>query len=217
MTRPRLVRGGAGSGGASSGGAGRPPGGTPPGGEGGAGGGGGATAGPPQLVPGLDQEDERWMRMALDEAMRAAEEGEVPVGAIVVLEGRVLGRGHNRTEATHDPTAHAEILAIGAASTALGDWRLTNADIYVTLEPCAMCAGAIQLGRFRRVVFGPRDPKFGACGSILNVVEAPRLNHQVEVTEGVLAEESRFALRQFFRRLRQQGREVAPGDPFETE
>jgi tRNA(adenine34) deaminase len=168
-------------------------------------------------APPPDNDDERWMRVALDEAMRAAEEGEVPVGAVVVLDGRILGRGHNRTEKTHDPTAHAEILAIGAASTALGDWRLANADIYVTLEPCAMCAGAIQLGRFRRLVFGPRDPKFGACGSVLNVVEAPRLNHQVEVTEGVLADESRFALRQFFRRLRQQGREVATGDPFDPE
>jgi len=212
VTRPRLVRGGAG------GGEKRPPGGEPPGGTGGAPG-GGAGASPPfdDELLGLQAVDERWMRLALDEAMRAAEEGEVPVGAVVVLDGRVLGRGHNRTESTHDPTAHAEILAIGAASAALGDWRLTNADIYVTLEPCAMCAGAIQLGRFRRVVFGPRDPKFGACGSILNVVEAPRLNHRVDVTEGVLADESKFALRQFFRRLRTQGREVAPGDPFETE
>lgn len=155
------------------------------------------------------------MRIALDEAMRAAEEGEVPVGAVVVLDGRVLGRGHNRTEATHDPTAHAEILAIGAASAALGDWRLVGADVFVTLEPCAMCAGAMQLGRIRRLVFGPRDPKFGACGSVLNVIEAPRLNHRVQVTEGVLAEESRFALRQFFRRVRARGREAAVSDPFE--
>jgi tRNA(adenine34) deaminase len=140
------------------------------------------------------------MRVALDEAMLAAEQGEVPVGAVVVLDGRVMGRGHNRTESSKDPTAHAEILAIGAASAALGDWRLVGADLYVTLEPCAMCAGAIQLGRLRRVVFGPRDSKFGACGSVLNVVDNPHLNHQVEVIEGVLAEESRFALRQFFRR-----------------
>jgi tRNA(adenine34) deaminase len=164
---------------------------------------------------GSPADDERWMRVALDEAMRAAEEGEVPVGAVVVLDGRVVGRGHNRTEMTHDPTAHAEILAIGAASAALGDWRLVGADMFVTLEPCAMCAGAIQLGRMRRVVFGPRDPKFGACGSVLNVVEAPALNHQVEVVEGVLAEESRFALRQFFRRLRQEGREAPQQDPFD--
>lgn len=160
---------------------------------------------------------ERWMRAALDEAMLAAEEDEVPVGAVVVLDGRIIGRGHNRTEATHDPTAHAEILAIGAAAAALGDWRLTGADLYVTLEPCAMCAGAMQLGRVRRVVFGPRDPKFGACGSVLNVVEAPRLNHQVEVVEGVLAAESRFALRSFFRKLRQQEREAPSEDPFDEE
>ncbi len=197
MNRPRIVPGGA----------------TPRSGQGSGGGGGAADGNPPES----SDEDERWMRLALDEAMRAAEAGEVPVGAVVVLDGRLLGRGHNRTEATHDPTAHAEIMAIGAASTALGDWRLSGADIYVTLEPCSMCAGAIQLGRFRRVIFGPRDPKFGACGSVLNVVEAPRLNHQVGVVEGVLAEESRFALRQFFRRLRQSGRETASGDPFESE
>jgi tRNA(adenine34) deaminase len=180
---------------------------------------------PAPVVPGgpfggtgrSDDDHGRWMRLALDEAMRAAEEGEVPVGAVVVFEGRVLGRGHNRTEASHDPTAHAEILAIGAAATALGDWRLAGADIYVTLEPCSMCAGAIQLARFRRVVFGPRDPKFGACGSVLNVVDMPRLNHQVEVVEGVLAAESRFALRQFFRRLRTAGREAAADDPFEDD
>ena len=158
---------------------------------------------------------ERWMRAALDEAMRAAEEGEVPVGAVVVLDGRMLGRGHNRTIATHDPTAHAEILALGAAGEALGDWRLTGADLYVTLEPCAMCAGAIQLGRLRRVIFGPRDPKFGGCGSVLNVVAQPKLNHQVEVVEGVMVAESTFALRSFFRKLRQKGDETGLPDPFE--
>ncbi|HZM17416.1 MAG TPA: tRNA adenosine(34) deaminase TadA [Candidatus Krumholzibacteria bacterium] len=160
------------------------------------------------------EEHERWMRLALDEAMRGAEEGEVPVGAVVVLGQRVLGRGHNRTEATHDPTAHAEVLAIGAAGEALGDWRLTGADLYVTLEPCAMCAGAIQLGRLRRVIFGPRDPKFGGCGSVVNVLAQVQMNHRVECIDGVLAEESRFVLRRFFRELRRQGREVAASDPF---
>ncbi len=153
------------------------------------------------------------MRVALDEAMRAAEEGEVPVGAVVVMEGRILGRGHNRTEATHDPTAHAEILALGAASAALGDWRLTGAAVYVTLEPCAMCAGAMVLARVQRVIFGPRDPKFGACGSVLDVLGVPRLNHHVDRTEGVLEAESVFALRTFFRRLRTQGRSDE-ADPF---
>jgi tRNA(adenine34) deaminase len=160
------------------------------------------------------EDHERWMRVALDEAMRGAEEGEVPVGAVVVLDNRILGRGHNRTENTHDPTAHAEVLAIGAAGEALGDWRLTGADLYVTLEPCAMCAGAVQLARFRRVIFGPRDPKFGGCGSVLNVLDQARLNHRVESIEGVLAEESRFVLRRFFRELRRQGREAASSDPF---
>jgi tRNA(adenine34) deaminase len=159
---------------------------------------------------------ERWMRVALDEAMRAAEEGEVPVGAVVVIEGRILGRGHNRTEATHDPTAHAEILALGAASAALGDWRLTGASLYVTLEPCAMCAGAMILARVERVVFGPRDPKFGACGSVMDVLGVPRLNHHVDVVEDVLAAESRFALRTFFRRLRAQGSSIE-SDPFTEE
>lgn len=162
----------------------------------------------------LLEEHERWMRLALDEAMRGAEEGEVPVGAVVVRGQRVLGRGHNRTEATNDPTAHAEVLAIGAAGEALGDWRLTGADLYVTLEPCAMCAGAIQLGRLRRVIFGPRDPKFGGCGSVVNVLAQVQMNHRVECIDGVLAEESRFVLRRFFRELRRQGREVAASDPF---
>jgi len=162
----------------------------------------------------MDAGHERWMRVALDEAMRGAEEGEVPVGAVVVLADRIVGRGHNRTQATHDPTAHAEVLAIGAAGDAIGDWRLAGADLYVTLEPCAMCAGAIQLGRLRRVIFGPRDPKFGGCGSVLNILQEPRFNHQVEAIEGVLAEESRFVLRRFFQQLRKQGNESAVPDPF---
>jgi tRNA(adenine34) deaminase len=163
------------------------------------------------------QEHERWMRVALDEAMRGAEAGEVPVGAVIVRDQRILGRGHNRTESSHDPTAHAEILAIGAAGEALGDWRLTGADLYVTLEPCAMCAGAIQLGRLRRVVFGPRDPRFGGCGSVVNVLQQSNMNHRVESVEGILAEESRFVLRRFFRALRREGREVAASDPFPDE
>jgi tRNA(adenine34) deaminase len=157
---------------------------------------------------------ERWMRLALQEALAAEEEGEVPVGAVVVYENRIIGRGHNRTVATSDPSAHAEILTLGAAGAAVGDWRLTGVDIYVTLEPCAMCAGAIQLGRLRRVVFGPRDPKFGGCGSVLDVLREPRLNHQVEVVEGVLADESRSLLQGFFRRLRSEDRVTATPDPF---
>jgi tRNA(adenine34) deaminase len=164
-------------------------------------------------LPGV-LDHERWMRQALDEAFAAEEEGEVPVGAVVVYENRIIGRGHNRTVATSDPSAHAEILALGAAGAAVGDWRLTGVDIYVTLEPCAMCAGAIQLGRLRRVVFGPRDPKFGGCGSVLDVLRESRLNHQVEVLEGVLADESRSLLQGFFRRLRTEDRVTAMPDPF---
>ena len=146
----------------------------------------------------LAENHERWMRAALDEAMRAAEEGEVPVGAVVVLDGRILGRGHNRTEATHDPTAHAEILAIGAASAALGNWRLAGADLYVTLEPCSMCAGAIVLARIPEVVFGAYDPKAGAAGSVLDVLGEPALNHRPKVTGGVLADECAALLERFF-------------------
>ena len=149
---------------------------------------------------------ERWMRQALNEAMDAAEEGEVPVGAVVVYENRIIGRGHNRTVATHDPSAHAEILALGAAGAAVGDWRLTGVDIYVSLEPCAMCAGAIQLGRLRRAVFGPRDPKFGGCASLGNVLTDPRLNHRAQILEGVGADEARELLQTFFRSKREAGR-----------
>jgi len=152
---------------------------------------------------GTAQNDERWMRVALDEAMRAAEDGEVPVGAVVVLDGKVIGRGHNRTEGTHDPTAHAEILAIGAASAALGDWRLSGADIYVTLEPCAMCAGAMQHARIKRLVFGASDPKTGACGSVVDLFAEPKLNHHTQVRGGVLGAESGRLLSQFFAERRE--------------
>jgi tRNA(adenine34) deaminase len=159
--------------------------------------------------------DEYFMREAISLARAAECLGEVPVGAIVVRAGKIVGRGFNSPIGASDPTAHAEIAALRDAARSLGNYRLPGCELFVTLEPCAMCAGAIQLARFRRVVFGPRDPKFGACGSVLNVVEMPRLNHQVEVVEGVLAAESRFALRQFFRRLRQAGREAAADDPFD--
>ena len=152
-------------------------------------------------------EDERWMRLALAEAEKAFQEDEVPVGAVVVQDGCIIGRGHNRTEHLQDPTAHAEILAIGAAASALSSWRLEGADIYVTVEPCSMCAGALVLARVKRLVFGVRDPKAGACGSILNIVRHDRLNHRIEVTEGVLADEAAGLLREFFRHLRRRGPE----------
>ena len=153
----------------------------------------------------MDQ-DERWMRLALKEAERAYEEDEVPVGAVVVYEGRVIGRGHNRTEGLKDPTAHAEILAIGAAANYLDSWRLEGTTLYVTLEPCAMCAGAIVLARVDRLVFGAYDPKAGACGSLMNIVQDPRLNHRVEVRAGVLEEACGSLLKSFFQKLRSEKR-----------
>jgi tRNA(adenine34) deaminase len=142
------------------------------------------------------------MRMALREAERAAREGEVPVGAILVLGGRVLARAHNRSIHLHDPSAHAEILALRRAAKKLGNYRMEGCVLYVTIEPCAMCAGAVVQARLQRLVFGALDPKAGAGGSVLNVLEHPRLNHQPVVTPGVLAEKCSAVLREFFRRKR---------------
>ncbi len=146
------------------------------------------------------------MRLALREATRAAREQEVPVGATVVRDGQALARAHNRPIALRDPTAHAEILALRRAARKLGNYRLTGCDLYVTIEPCAMCAGAIVQARLRRVVFGATDPKGGASGSALKVLNHPKLNHQVEVVAGVLAEECAALLREFFRARRGKGR-----------
>ena len=146
---------------------------------------------------------ERWMAQALREAELAADEGEVPVGAIVVHNNMVIGRGYNRTEGLHDATAHAEILAIGSASETIGDWRLEDCTLYVTLEPCPMCAGAIVQARIPRLVYAAADPKAGACGTLYDITRDPRLNHQVEVVTGVLAEESAALLKTFFQQLRE--------------
>lgn len=146
--------------------------------------------------------DERFMEMALAEASAAASEGEVPVGAVVVWDGRIIGRGHNRVETAQDPTAHAEILALGAAAQTVQTWRLDEATIYVTLEPCHMCAGAIVLARIARLVYGARDPKAGACGSLAMVPQDLRLNHRVEVLPEVLAEECGGILERFFKERR---------------
>ena len=146
--------------------------------------------------------DERWMRQALALAQRAAEEGEVPVGAVAVKDNRVLGRGYNRTEALQDPTAHAEILAITAAVDALGSKWLEGVTLYVTLEPCVMCAGALVLARIDRLVFGAFDPKMGACGTLYTVPQDSRLNHNIEVVGGILQQECGTILSQFFDRLR---------------
>jgi tRNA(adenine34) deaminase len=146
--------------------------------------------------------DERWMREALDEAAAAVEHGDVPIGAVVVRGGTIIGRGRNERERREDPTAHAEILALRGAAAALGSWRVLDATLYVTLEPCAMCAGAIVLSRIPRVVYGCTDPKAGAAGSVLDVLAEPRLNHRPEVHRGVLAQECADLLRSFFRERR---------------
>jgi tRNA(adenine34) deaminase len=145
-----------------------------------------------------DDGDERYMRLALREAGRASEHGDVPIGAVVVVAGEVVAEAHNERELRQDPTAHAEILALRAAAAAAGSWRVLDAALYVTLEPCAMCAGAIVLARVPRVVFGANDPKAGAGGSVLDVLAEPRLNHRPEVARGLLAEECGELLSGFF-------------------
>jgi tRNA(adenine34) deaminase len=142
--------------------------------------------------------DEYFMRLALREAERALEHDDVPIGAVVVHEGEVIGSGCNERELREDPTAHAELLALREAARALGSWRVLDSVLYVTLEPCAMCAGAIVLARVPRVVFGTRDPKAGAAGSVLDVLAEPRLNHRPEVAGGLLAEECATLLTSFF-------------------
>ena len=143
-------------------------------------------------------EHERWMERAVGEARRALEHDDVPIGAIVVHDGEVVGAGHNEREHRQDPTAHAEVIALRAAAAALGSWRVLDATLYVTLEPCAMCAGAIVLARVPHVVFGCPDPKAGAAGSVLDVLAEERLNHRPEVVAGVLADECSALLRDFF-------------------
>ena len=142
--------------------------------------------------------DERFMRLALREAERAAERGEVPIGAVVVREGEVIAAAGNEREGRSDPTAHAEMLAIREAAGKLGGWRIPDSVLYVTLEPCAMCAGAIVLARIPRVVYGAPDPKAGAAGSVLDVLGERRLNHRPQVDPGLLADESAALLESFF-------------------
>jgi tRNA(adenine34) deaminase len=146
--------------------------------------------------------DEIWMEEALREAQRALANGEVPVGAVVVHEGRVIGRGSNCPISSNDPTAHAEILALREAGAAVGNYRLVDCDLYVTVEPCAMCAGAITHARIRRLIYGAEDAKAGAVHSMLQVLNHPKLNHQVEVTSGVLAARCMDLLQTFFRERR---------------
>jgi tRNA(adenine34) deaminase len=150
----------------------------------------------------IRESDELWMQEALRSAQRALESGEVPVGAVVVLDGKVVGRGFNRTITDCDPTAHAEIVALRNAGAAVGNYRLLNCDLYVTIEPCAMCTGAIMHARIRGVVYGAEDPKAGAVHSVMQVLNHPALNHQVEVRTGVLAGQCSELLQQFFRARR---------------
>jgi len=156
----------------------------------------------PSEIEHKNSDDRRWMKEALKEAKLAYKKKEVPVGAVVVYEDKIIGRGHNQVESLKDPTAHAEILAIGAASNFLGSWRLSQASIYVTVEPCIMCAGAIILSRIDRLIFGTKDPKAGACGSLYNLVQDIRLNHQVQIVTDVLKEECAFLLDSFFKEIR---------------
>jgi tRNA(adenine34) deaminase len=146
--------------------------------------------------------DEHFMRLALREAERALEHEDVPVGAVVTHHGEVAGLGRNERELRQDPTAHAEVLAIREAARALGRWRLLDCVLYVTLEPCAMCAGAIVLARVPRVVYGATDPKAGAAGSVLDVLGEPSLNHRPQVDGGLLADAAAVLLREFFGRRR---------------
>jgi tRNA(adenine34) deaminase len=145
-----------------------------------------------------DDDDEYFMRLALREAGRAREHGDVPIGAVVVLAGEVIAEGRNERELRGDPTAHAEILALREAARALGSWRVLETTLYVTLEPCAMCAGAIVLARVPRLIYGASDPKAGAAGSVLDVLSEPRLNHRPEVLGGLLEEQCGALLSGFF-------------------
>jgi tRNA(adenine34) deaminase len=152
------------------------------------------------------QSDEHWMNEAMRLAKKAAQIGEVPVGAIIVHEGNAIGRAYNQVETLKDATAHAEMLALTQAQSVIGDWRLNESVLYVTKEPCPMCAGAIVHCRLKRVVFGVSDDKAGACGGAINLLALPGLNHHCEITPGVRAEESKMILQDFFRERRSQNR-----------
>lgn len=147
---------------------------------------------------------ESFMRLALAEAKKAETLGEVPVGAVIVHDGRVIARGHNRTQTDRDPTAHAEMIAIREAAKVLGGWRLPDCVMFVTLEPCSMCAGAIVWSRIDRLIIGAMDPKAGACGSVFNIPQERKLNHYTQIETGLLADECGGLLKAFFRERRKQ-------------
>jgi tRNA(adenine34) deaminase len=158
----------------------------------------------------MEQGHEYFMQLALREAQRSADADEVPVGAIIVKNGAVIGRAHNQTELLKDPTAHAEMIAITQAASAVGDWRLTDTLLYVTKEPCPMCAGAIVLARIPVVVFGVPDPKRGGAVSVFNILNHPQLNHRPEIIQGILEEPCRDMLQDFFRKKRNSSRKDNP-------
>jgi tRNA(adenine34) deaminase len=163
--------------------------------------------------PGTHERYHRYMEQALLEAARAKGENEVPVGCVVTLGDRIIGRGHNQRETLQDATAHAEMIAISAACQTLGTWRLEDCAIYVTLEPCPMCAGAIVLSRIGDLIYGASDPKAGACGSLFDIVRDNRLNHTVRVVSGVMAEDCQALLQDFFKGVRTGGDRDRLGDP----
>ena len=158
----------------------------------------------------FDEKHIHYMRYALREAERALQINEVPIGCVVVHEDRIIGRGYNQREQLQDPTAHAEMIAITAAANALGSWRLEGARLYVTLEPCPMCAGAIILSRIESVCFGAYDPKAGCCGSLMNLLQDTRFNHRPEVIGGVLGTDCGELLSSFFRNIREKARQSDP-------
>lgn len=151
----------------------------------------------------IQHNHEYWMNYAFREAEKAYDQGEVPIGAIVIFENRVIGKGHNSIESLQDPTAHAEIIAITAAANYLGSRRLLDTTLYATIEPCAMCAGAIVQARIPLLVYGAADPKAGACGSLFNIVQDKRLNHRVELISGVMEQKCSLIMSDFFRKLRE--------------
>jgi len=154
----------------------------------------------------LNNADERFMRVAIEAAGIAEENGDVPIGAVIVYKNQIIGKAYNQREQLKDPTAHAEIIALTQAAAFLESWRLNGCTMYVTLEPCPMCAGALVLGRLDRLVYGCDDPKTGACKSLYNIVQDERLNHKLEVTSGVLEEQCREQLQGFFARRRQENK-----------
>lgn len=153
------------------------------------------------------QIDQQYMKMAIDQAYIAEENGDVPIGCVIVYENRVIAKAYNQREQLHDPTAHAEIIALTQAAEAVGNWRLHGCTIYVTLEPCPMCAGALVLGRLDRLVYGTDDPKTGAVRSLYNIVQDDRLNHRLEVTDGVMADDCKAQLQAFFQKRRRENSE----------